>query len=126
MKPPNSYNRYNRPYTNHASKSSKGDEDIIDKMHQTVIELQEKESKMNTIKEFYRRFPDAPMPIPNVDSGNLPIKNMLEQSLPKISCQNEPNNNPSPQMQGHNTNKIASQKTGGNGSLVVFSKPRQR
>jgi hypothetical protein len=120
MKPPNSYNRYNRPYTNHASKSSKGNEDIIDKMHQTVIELQEKERKMNTIKEFYRRYPDAPMPIPNVDSGNLPIKNMLEQSLPKISCQNEPNNNPSPQMQGHNTNKIASQKTGGNGSLVVF------
>ena len=77
MKPPNSYNRYNRPYTNHASKSSKGNEDIIDKMHQTVIELQEKERKMNTIKEFYRRYPDAPMPIPNVDSGNLPIKNML-------------------------------------------------
>jgi hypothetical protein len=68
--------------------------------------------KINKIKEFYRRNPDAPMQIPKVDSDNLPIKNMLEQSLPKISCQNKPSNNPSPQMQGHdNRNKITSQET---------------
>jgi hypothetical protein len=61
------------------------------------------------------------MPIPKVDSSNFPIKNMLEQSLPKIPCQNESNNNPSPQIQGHNnTNKIASQKTGANSPLVAF------
>jgi hypothetical protein len=46
---------------------------------------------------------------------------MLEQSLPKISCQNEPSNNPSLQMQGHNNrNRIASQKIGGNSCLVAF------
>jgi hypothetical protein len=121
MKPPNSYNRYNRTYINHVSKSSKGDEDFIDKVYKTVTEQQERERKMRTIKEFYCRYPDAPMPIPKVDSNNFPIKNMLEQSLPKIPCQNESNNNPSPQIQGHNnTNKIASQKTGANSPLVAF------
>jgi hypothetical protein len=65
MKPPNSYNGYNRPYTNHASKSSKGDEDIIDKMFQFITEWEEKERKINKIKEFCRRYPDASMQIPN-------------------------------------------------------------
>jgi hypothetical protein len=121
MKPPNSYNGYNRLYTNHASKSSKGDGDIIDKMFQTVTELQEKEHKVKTITDYYHRYPDAPKLIPNVDSDNLPIKNMLEQSFPKILCKNGRNNNPSPQMQGHNNrNETASQNTGGNGSLVAF------
>jgi hypothetical protein len=132
MKPPGSYNRYNRPYTNHASKSSKGNEDIIDKMYQTVIEQQEKERKLNTIMEFYRRYPDAPrpIPIPNVGSTNFPIKKVLEQSLPKISCQNQqPKNNPSPQMQGqkalltyltYTRHKIASQNTGANSPLVAL------
>jgi len=120
MKVPNSYNRYNRPYTNHARKTSRGNEDIIDKTYQTVTELQEKEHKINTIKEFYRRYPDAPMPISNIDSGILAVKNMLEQSLPKFYCHNGHNDNPSPQMPGHeNRNKTVSQKTGSNGSLVA-------
>lgn len=133
VKHQSSYNRSNYLYTNHANKDSKGDEDIIDKMYQTVTDLQEKEHKINTIKEFYRRYPDAPMPMPNVASGNLPIKNMLEQCLPKIAFQNEhkpnPKNNPSSQIQGQkalltyltNTrHKIASQNTGANSPLVAF------
>jgi hypothetical protein len=83
MKASNSSNRYNRPYINHASKSSKGNEDIIDKMYQTVTELQEKERKMNAIKDFYRICPDAPRPIPNVGSAIFPSENMVEQSLSK-------------------------------------------
>jgi hypothetical protein len=91
-------------------------------MCQVITEWEEKERKIIKIKEFYRRYPDAPMPIPNIDSNILPVKNMLEQSLPKILCQNEPNNNnPSPQMQGHNNRiKTASQETGGNSSPVAF------
>jgi hypothetical protein len=126
-----SYNHSNYLYTNHANKGTKGSEDIIDKWYQTVTDLQEKEHKINTIKEFYRTYPDAPMPIPNIDSSIPPIEKMLEQSLTKISCQNEPKNNPSSQIQGQNAlltyltyltytrHKIASQNTGANGPLVA-------
>jgi hypothetical protein len=132
MKPPNSYNRYNHPYTNHARESSRGDEDIVDKMHQTVIEMEEKESKIRQIKDFYRRYPDAPMPMPNVASGNLPIKNMLEQNLPKISFQsgasNNNNNNPSPKMQDNDDDrtKIASQETAGNDPQAAFPRSNRQ
>jgi hypothetical protein len=129
MTPPTSYDTYNRPYTNHASKSSKGDEDMIDKWYQIVTEQQEKEHKIKTIKEFYSRYPDAPMPISNIDSSILPIKKMLEQSLTRISCQNEPKNNPSSQIHGqkalrtyltYTRPKIASQNTGSNSPLIAF------
>jgi hypothetical protein len=126
VKPPSSYNRSNHLYTNHANKDSKGHEDIIDKWHQWVLELEEKERKIRKIKEFYCRNPDAPMPMPNVASGNLPIKNMLEQCLPKISFQsgasNNNNNNPSPKMQDNDDdrNKIASQETAGNDPQAPF------
>jgi hypothetical protein len=129
MKPPSLYNPYNRPYTNHASKSSKGSEDIIDKMFQTVIEQEEKVRKVITIIEFYRRYPNAPRLIPNLGCTDFPIKKMLEQSSPKISCQNEPKNNPSSQIQGqkalltyltYTRHEIASQNTGANSPLVAF------
>jgi hypothetical protein len=131
-KHPSSYNRPNYLYTNHANKDSKGEEDIIDKMYQTVTYLREKEHKVKTIKEFYHTYPDAPMPIPNTDSSILPIEKMSEQSLPKISCQNESRNNPAPQIQGQNAlltyltyltytrHKIASQNTVVNSPLVAF------
>ena len=126
VKPPSSYNRSNHPYTNHANKGSKGDEDIIDKWYQTVLELEEKERKINKIKEFYCRNPDAPGLIPNIDTSNLLIKSMLEQCLPKISFQsgasNYNNNNPSPKMKDNDDDitKIASQETGGNDPQGAF------
>ena len=123
------YNCSNYLYTNRANKGSKGDEDVIDKWYQMVLEQEEKERKIRKIKEFYCRNPDAPMPIPNIDTSNLPVKNTLEQSLPKISCQNVPKNNPSSQIQGlctlliyltYTTHKGASQNTGRNSPSVAF------
>jgi hypothetical protein len=128
VKHPSSCNRSNHLYTNRANKGSTGHEDIIDKCYQMVLEQEEKERKIRKIKEFYCRNPDAPMPIPNIDSSILPIEKMLEQSLTKIPCQNEPKNNPSPQIQGqnalltylmHTRHKIASQNTWANSPLVA-------
>ena len=126
VKSPSSYNHSKRVHTNHANKGSKSHEDVIDEWYQRVLELEEKEHKMRKIKEFYCRNPDAPMPMPNIDASILPIKNMLERRLPKISFQsgasNNNNNNPSPKMQDNDNNrtKIASQKTGGDDRRGAF------
>jgi hypothetical protein len=79
-------------------------------MHQTIIEMEEKERKIRKIKEFYCRNPDAPMPVPSIDNSNLLLKDIIGH--------NGHSDNPSPQMPGRD--KTVSQKTGGNGSLVSF------
>jgi hypothetical protein len=107
---PTCYHRNDIP-TNGSRKGNKGRADIIDDVYRFVIVMEEKQGKVEKIKEFFRKYAATPPQTFDIQYVNSFIK-ALEESI--YHDQNQPSSLPTlspPTTQGYdNRNKIAGQK----------------